>query len=121
MTKENKTVPCKRNLKCVLTTEELLDKGQDLTAHMSTVERIEAELTSFKSGAKARIDEASAKVAQLKQQVAEKAEWRDVDCEEVHDTERRMVVLWRLDTNAIVSERPMLAHELQLELPEVQS
>lgn len=117
MTPELKTVTTERRLRCKLTQEELLDRGQSLAYHLSDVAAIEADLASYKSSCKGRLDMANAKVQQYQQQVAEQAEWRDVECRDEYDYTTRTVISVRLDTGETLGIRPMTEDELQGELP----
>lgn len=114
---KQETITTKRHLRCALTQEELIERGQKLTYHMAEVQAAENDLASFKSQSKSRIDAATAEVRKYQQQVAEQAEWRDVECEDRMDFDSKTVTSIRLDTGEIIGTRRMTEDELQGTLP----
>lgn len=114
---EIQSITTVRHLCCELTHDELLDRGQKLAYHLSEIARIDSELASFKSQIKSRLDMANAKVQDYQQQVAEKAEWRDVECRDDYDYEAKLVRSFRLDTDEQIGSRQMTGDELQGVLP----
>lgn len=106
-----------RNLKTVLTAEELASAAEELAQSTQAADRLEEEKKSMVSEFKARIEEAVARRNKFANIVSTKSEYRQVDCEIVLDYDTKRVTVTRLDSGEVVTERAMFEEELQRKLP----
>lgn len=114
---EPKTVKFEDTLKCVLTDDELQQKGAQLADAIDEVTRLEADLASIKTQFKAKIDGATAKANGLASTIRSKAEYRAVKCERVFDFKGGLVREFRLDTSEQTNVRQMTNDDRQQHLP----
>lgn len=114
-----KIVPFTRSLPCPLTPEEKIQRGEESARLGDVVEAKEAELKRHKALAKAQIDELKGRKRQLESELNLGHAMRDIGCEERHIYRTRIVQEVRLDTGAVIGERPMTELELQLEFDTV--
>ena len=106
-----RVVKISRNLKTKLTDDELRKLGDQAAFLSADIDAKEAEKKSFNSQVKADLDEMKARHKNLSQRVREQAEYRQIDCQEVHNLELGMVTVIRLDTAEELSCRAMSAAE----------
>ena len=107
--------PVVRELKIPLRDDELLAKADQLAHVLADVARLEGDKKSYISQNKASMDTAAAEATSLGKQIAEKAEWRKVECVEERDfVEKKRRVINPI-TGEIVEERTMTVEELQME------
>lgn len=97
--------------------DELIERAQEQSRHLQTIEEMEAELKTKVGHAKAAIQERAADVKRLAIEIRDRATYRPVDCERIFDYRRGIVTEVRLDTGEQISERPMTYAEKQRELP----
>ena len=102
-----------RTLKCNLTDAELLEKAAALTRTIDEQISLENEKKAIVASFKAKIDQATAAVADLNNIVRNKCDYRAVDCEETRDAAKGTVVVVRLDTSELIVERKMTQDERQ--------
>lgn len=114
---EPKVVKFEDTLKCVLTDDELQQKGAQLADAIDEVTRLNDEFTGVKQQFKAKIDGATAKSTGLASTIRSKAEYRAVKCERVFDFKGGVVVERRLDTLEITNRRNMTNDDRQQHLP----
>lgn len=107
--------PVVRELKIPLRDDELLAKADQLAHVLADVARLEGDKKSYISQNKASMDTAAGEASSLGKQIAEKAEWRKVECIEERDfVEKRRRVINPI-TGEIIEERTMTVEELQME------
>lgn len=107
--------PVVRELKIPLRDDELLAKADQLAHVLADVARLEGDKKSYISQNKASMDIAAGEASSLSKQIAEKAEWRKVECIEERDfVEKRRRVINPI-TGEIIEERTMTVEELQME------
>lgn len=100
-----------------LTDEELIERAQEQSRTLQTIEEMENDLKTKAQHAKAAIAEREADVKRLAVEIRDRATYRPVDCERIFDYRRGLVIEVRLDTGEQISERPMTYAEKQRELP----
>ena len=107
--------PVVRELKIPLRDDELLAKADQLAHVLADVARLEGDKKSYISQNKASMDTAAGEASSLGKQIAEKAEWRKVECIEERDfVEKKRRVINPI-TGEIIEERTMTVEELQME------
>jgi len=107
--------PVVRELKIPLRDDELLAKADQLAHVLADVARLEGDKKSYISQNKASMDIAAGEASSLGKQIAEKAEWRKVECIEERDfCEKKRRVINPI-TGEIIEERTMTVEELQME------
>ena len=114
---KTKTIKVVKELRCALTDEELLARGQALARALEQMQKREADGKAFAANVKSDIEQYKKEGLRLTSHIAEKSEWRPVECNEVHDFEAGTVSVVRLDTGEVVSERRMWDEERQEDLP----
>ena len=112
-----KIIKVVKELRCKLTDEELLARGQELARALEQMQKREADGKAFAANVKSDIEQYKKEGLRLTSHIAEKSEWRKVECDEVHDFEAGTVSVVRLDTGEVVSERRMWDEERQEDLP----
>ena len=113
---KTKTLKVVKELRCALTDEELLARGQALARALEQMQKREADGKAFAANVKSDIEQYKKEGLRLTSHIAEKSEWRPVECNEVHDFKEGTVSLIRLDTGEVISERRMWDEERQDEL-----
>lgn len=109
--KNTRTVQSTRSLRCPLTSEEILERA-DRAAHLLVdIDAKEADLDSAKKQAKADIERLEAEHRALSGQIRDRAEYRNVVCDELHDYRTWKVTITRRDTGEVVDERAMTLAE----------
>ena len=107
--------PVVRELKIPLRDDELLVKADQLAHVLADVARLEGDKKSYISQNKASMDAASSEASSLGKQIAEKAEWRKIECVEERDfCEKKRRVINPI-TGEIIEEWTMTIEELQME------
>lgn len=102
-----------RSLPCKLTAEELRLKGESLGRVLKTTESIEDEKKKANTGFGERLKEMKTQADQLRDDVVNLTEHREIVCTEQADQENRMVDIVRTDTSEVVERRPMTEEEMQ--------
>ena len=105
-----------RHLRCPMSQEELLERGDRMARLNATTKELEASLASEVASRKAVIKSLESETNKVAQEIRDRAIYRDVDCERVFDYERKQVRETRLDTNELLFDRPMTFSELQGDL-----
>jgi hypothetical protein len=109
----------KRELMCVLTVDDIRDRGAEMARCELDAKELEAELESLKLRArslKARIDDLGEDCIRLARAIDTGEEPRLIDCEWVEATEQHAWRLMRLDTQVEIDKQAMTPAELQLGL-----
>jgi hypothetical protein len=106
-----KTVP--HYLKHVLSHEELLFAGTQMSEARQKQIELENELKSIVANHKAKIQEQAAIVDARAQLLSRKYDYRDTPCRELYNYESEQVTIIRNDTEEIVECRPMNKTELE--------
>jgi len=107
--------PVVRELKIPLRDDELLVKADQLAHVLADVARLEGEKKSFISHNKASLDTAAGQASSLGKQIAERAEWRQIECVEERDFVEKELRVINPVTGEIVEKRTMTVEELQME------
>lgn len=110
------TVETVKNLKCVLSPDEVRVYGQDLAKENASRDESEERKKEIDAQLKAEIESHSTKALSLARKINNGYEYRDVKCHELKDYRRGIVTIMRQDTNEIVSERAMTAEERQVKI-----
>jgi hypothetical protein len=106
-----------RNLECKLSKKEWEDRAKRLAQIPQEIEREQDRIATLKTESKARLGKLEEDSAVLAAAVRERVEYRDVRCEEQRLDELCEFRTVRLDTQEVISSRPMTSAELQAELP----
>jgi hypothetical protein len=102
----------RRTLPCKLTREERETRAASLAQAIRDRIVMEEEESSRKKAAKAKLDTLSDHIDSLAVAVSTGEEPREVDTREEPWLVDRVVRIVRVDTEAVVDERPMTPHEL---------
>ena len=102
-----------KTLRVKLTTDEIIQAGDDLADALGASTALEDELEGLKKHFKGRLTELENKITQHRTKVHDKWEYRKVDCVEVKNNTTGQVVSVRMDTDEIIDERKMTADERQ--------
>lgn len=111
-----RVVPVQKLLPCPLTERERMAALEQSGSLWSEVDSLDAELREHTKAQKAQIRAKRAELEQLMKRVRDKVDNRAVRCEERYIYETGRVRVIRLDTGAVIEERPMKAEERQLVL-----
>ena len=99
-----------------LTDEEVRLKGEKIARRLKDRENLEEERKAAAKAAKEEIGELDAEIIELRDEVRERREMRDVQVSDEKDWGRKIVRTLRLDTGEVVASRPMTPAELQQHL-----
>lgn len=102
-----------RSLKVDLTSDELLEAGEELAKVLSQKVGLEDEITSIKADFKARITEVDALASQHINKISNKYQYKGVDCVEVMNNSTAKAYVLRTDTMAVITYRKLTADERQ--------
>jgi len=105
-----------RKLPCPLTSEEMLERGQQLAAVQEEADQLEEARKAADAEAKARIKRLDERAARLRRDIIRKEEDRDIECDVAHDYVRGLVTVTRCDSGEMVEQRPMNMDERQATL-----
>ena len=100
-----------RSLRCALTQEEILERADRASHLLVDKQAKEADIDAAKKQAKADIDRLEAECIALMGQVRDKAAYRQVVCDELHDYRTWKVTITRRDTGEVVDTRAMTLAE----------
>lgn len=103
----------KKYLKCDFTREEVEQFAKDLTQKMKDLDRAELEKKSVTKDIARRIALLSSEIAQLRDWVNDRSEYRDVDCEQIINWTEGKFKIVRLDTDESVEDRRLRPEEKQ--------
>lgn len=106
-----------QELLCELTPEELLHRGQALSAASEDYVRVEGDKKSAMAGFKEQLEDLRMSIARLSGAIRAKAEARLVECAvEYHSPVQATKRIVRLDTGEFVRDEPMTVLECQSHL-----
>jgi hypothetical protein len=105
-----------RNCRVALENDELLIRGEKLTKAMAEIDRLDQEKKDFIADQKLKRELQATEIADMKDQIINRAEYRSVECEEKPDYERNMVEIVRKDTGQVVDQRKMIKEDRQGDL-----
>ena len=105
-------------LSCLLTTEELADRAQQLAAKVGEAGNHAAHSEQVKAGLKAEEKRIESEIHRLGMIVTRKEEPRVIDVEVVDDYEDGLHLEIRQDTGEVVRSRGLSEHERQLSIVE---
>ncbi len=110
----------RRTLPCPLTNDELLAKGDALATALRALDEEREKQDTQKAAMKERVAEITSRIAQLRTEIQERREFRDVAVDIViKDRLRAIVTEVRQDSGEVVQERFMDDDERQQKLPDV--
>jgi len=115
--KEVKVIRETRHLAVVLTAEEVKDRSDTMARLLDDIQSQESSLKSFSSTVKARVATLEGQLSTAKQEYQSRKTYRDIDCDQIHDFEEKIVRVVRKDTDEEIERREMTVSELQLPLP----
>jgi hypothetical protein len=104
----------RRQLKCVLTQDELLQAGRVSADATDELQRLYAEAEEWKTQHKAKQTTAAGKVDANASMIRSGYEFRQVECEHVSDFDKGEVRVTRLDTSEVIERRQMNSDEQQM-------
>lgn len=104
----------KRNIKVPLTDEEIVKYAKEAADKSLAATNKKEELKSFSKQRKGEIEEIETEIHNLQWKVNSGEEWRQVECTEERDIEKKVKVYKRVDTGEYVDSEPMTDYELQL-------
>lgn len=104
-----------KNLRCVLTDPEVLERGEKIAGLMAEEDKLEGEREAMSKRLKGEVADLAEQRSYLGREVRERATHRDVDCEVQLDVRAKRVETIRLDTGEPVpgTARAATAKELQ--------
>ena len=105
-----------QTLPVILTEQELIIKGNELSIQVEELADIESRKKSAMSGFKDEIESSELAISRLAKIVREKKEYREVEVTERRNEERMTMDTVRLDTGEVVSYRELQGHERNLKL-----
>lgn len=105
-----------RNLRVVLSQDEIVERAKRSAYLMGEVEQKAEERDAAKKQANAQIEELEAEMHRLSLEVRDGGTYRDVPCERRYLYRTNTVVEVRVDSGELLSERAMTTREAQLEL-----
>lgn len=108
--------PWNESLPVKLEQWEMLEVGQKLSQAITKRDKLEERRKHVAKLLKERVDRADSAVHEINRTMATGYEYRDVRCREEVDLFNKKIRIIRLDTYAVVKERDMEYHELQLEI-----
>jgi hypothetical protein len=111
----------KKQLEVMLTHTELAAYSETLAIEVRNVLDLRAEKKNFDKRMGDAIKEKEKEVVEVAAKVAEKKEYREVDCMWEYDWNRNIKVLTRLDTFEVVESRVIPADERQLYLDGIEA
>lgn len=114
--KESKRRTTTETLSCVLTDDELRERGEQLAKAIEDIATEQKNQESIKAEMKSSIATLEARRDALAAQVRRKAELRQVEVEEVTDYVSGRFSRSRLDTGEVIHERPLTNDERQASL-----
>lgn len=103
-------------LPCELTDPELRARGDEIAKLVGDREILELEKKETADQHNADIKALAGKQSSLAKEVRERREYRDVDVKKVRVENLKLIRWVRLDTDAMVRERPMTEEEKQIRL-----
>jgi hypothetical protein len=104
------------SLKCMLTEEEKLKYGVEMSEAVSEKSRKEDDLKSVSTQFKAEIAGLNAKVGAIAEKIRSGSEYRNVECTIVYDWDRKVRTWIRKDTGEIYRDDIIPEHMLQEEM-----
>jgi hypothetical protein len=106
-----------RQLEVELTTEEKLEKSQEMLAAMMVRDNLKDEKREKTKSINADIVVAETVIKTLSAAMRSGKERREVECIETHQFDTNTVIITRTDTGKVVEKRAMTLQERQTELP----
>ena len=111
-----KTTHERHHLKCQLTQEELLERGDQLAHTLDELNKLADEKKALGEELKAKEAKAQAEITVLQQLVRNKYDRQLVDCNLVINYTTQKASLVRLDTEETIEERDITEEEKQLDM-----
>lgn len=106
----------KQPLRCKLSDEELIQRGEELAEAQAEVNALTEALASVRAEYKAKIEHQEAKINVLSGTIRAKSEIRTTECERVFDYQEGTVSERRLDTGETLRWRELEGEERQQKL-----
>ena len=111
-----KTTHERHHLKCQLTQEELLERGDQMAHALDELNRLADEKKALGEELKAKEAKTQAEITVLQQLVRNKYDRRLVDCNLVINYTTQKALLVRLDTEETIEERDLTEEEKQMDM-----
>lgn len=108
-----------REIKCDLSTEELLRKGQEMAQLQRDKELVEMDKKESAAEFKGKIDGLESRLSKVCAIIRDKYELRQVNCREEKDFVEKVRRIIRCDNGEQVEVHPMTPADLQQKLPKV--
>lgn len=106
----------KREMKCVLTKDELLERGEAVGRESTALADAQERKKDVTKQLSADVERHRVELARLGQELANGYVYRTIDCVEAFDYAAGKVTITRLDTGEVVEVRPIKEEERQSEL-----
>lgn len=116
MSNQNGNRKVTRNLKCILTPDEVRGYGQELAKANACKDDAEQRKKEVDAQLKAEIESHETRGLSLARKINNGYEYRDVECETRFDVKKATARTYRMDTNELIEERAMTPDELQTKL-----
>jgi len=100
-------------LKCILTDEEVAQAANELAREISTVSELDKAFDSIKAEFKGKIEKSEANISVKARLVRDKHEYRNIECDAIHNFTDCTVTIVRKDTGEQVETRKMTYAEKQ--------
>jgi len=114
--REPKVITVSEMLECVLTDEELLSLGQQLSAAEAEYHRLETRAKESARNFRGQLQTKRGEIHVVSQQINRRSERRRVQVDEIMDYAAGTFKRVRKDTEVVLEERPLSGSELQPEL-----
>lgn len=105
-----------QKVRCKLTDEELIQRGQEHAEACEQIERVNIEKKAAMASYRSRLNDLVEEEKMIREVVETRSEEREVECIEKEDAQRPEMVTYRCDTLAEISRRAMTEDERQGEL-----
>ena len=103
-------------LQCILTDEEKLRYGEELSHHISQLKQSEDSLKSFKAQVNGEIETHQAQINVLSEKIGSGKEFRPVECRVDYDFDAKKRYWIRTDTGEVIKEDVIPEADLQEEM-----
>ena len=105
-----------KELPVPLSDDEIRFRGLELNEKLGELDKLDDELKTLKDEQKIKRQQIDKRIKEIREQIDDKAEEREVECQEIYHFSLRSAVTIRLDTGGEVSTRPLKPAEMQGDL-----
>jgi len=113
---DSKIIPFETILRCKLTAEELMARGNEMAEASAEIATLEDTIASVKKEYQAKIDAKQARINELTATIMSKSESRIIKCERSYLFNSGKVVEKRTDTGEEINVRDMRDEERQMDM-----